>query len=383
MGVPKIMSSVFSSTNASQQSTVLFDQHQKLDAKFDVYAGWNMPIYYDGIQIEHQSVVNKCGLFDASHMGQFFISGSDAISFIRHLLPLRFGRLSIGRLQYTPMCNNNGGVVDDLLIYRLRESEFLLIVNASRTDEDWKWIKRISKSYPNLEIVNRANSFSLLALQGPISKHILGKHSPFPVASLGYFNFAKTELFNIPVVLSRNGYTGEDGFEIIAKSESTEQLWTLLLRAGAKPCGLGSRDILRIEMGFALYGNELSEEITPLEGGIGWTIDWSRIDEYVGGEHLQQKRLLGNYGRLYGIEMLRKAVPRQGYKVFDQNNNPVGVVTSGTQSPTLKKGIALARLYLSSLQSPNDLYIDIRGKLVSARVRKLPFRASKTVKLYN
>ena len=380
MGVPKIMSSFCSSANDNGQSTVLFDQHQKHDAKFHLYAGWNMPIYYDGIRIEHQSVVNKCGLFDASHMGQFLISGSDAISFIRHLLPFRFKRLSIGRLQYTSMCNINGGVVDDLLIYRLRESEFLLIVNASRTDEDWKWIQKISKSYSNLEIVNRANNFSLLALQGPISKHILGKYSSFPVASLGYFNFTQTELFSIPVILSRNGYTGEDGFEIIVKSESAEQLWKLLLREGAKPCGLASRDILRIEMGFALYGNELSEDITPMEGGIGWTIDWSRIDEYIGGKHLKQKRLLGNYGRLYGIEMVRKAVPRRGYNVFDQNNNSVGVITSGTQSPTLKKGIALARLYLSSVQSSPDLYIDIRGKMVSARIRKLPFRASKTVK---
>ena len=376
------MSSVFQ-PNKNEQSTILFDQHQKLDAKFDVFAGWKMPIYYDGIRIEHQFVVNKCGLFDVSHMGQFHINGPDAIGFIRHLLPLRFERLSVGSLQYTPMCNGKGGTIDDLLIYRLGESEFLLIVNASRTAEDWDWIQLNSRSYNKLDLVDRSNGYSLLAIQGPISKNIVDKYSSVPTGSLGYYDFIQTKLCGITVVLSRNGYTGEDGFEIIVESQFAEEIWTLLVCEGAKPCGLAARDILRIEMGFPLYGNELSEDLTPLDGGIGWTIDWSRSDEYIGGESLRQKRLIGKYGRLRGIEMLGKGIPRHGYEIFDHNGSPVGVVTSGTQSPTSKKGIALVRLHPSEVQLGREFFIDIRGKMVPIQFKKLPFRASKVIKSNN
>ncbi|MEE3235230.1 MAG: glycine cleavage system aminomethyltransferase GcvT [Candidatus Latescibacterota bacterium] len=373
------MSSVFPSTE-NQQSTSLFFQHQKLGAKFSEYAGWTMPIYYDGIRIEHHAVVNKCGLFDVSHMGQIFICGSDAIGFIRHLLPFRFSRLSVGNLQYTPMCNSSGGTIDDLIIYRLQESEFLLIVNAARTDVDWGWIQQISRSYENLDIVNRTSNYSLLAIQGPTSKSILGKYLSSQIESLRYYDFIQAELGGVPVILSRNGYTGEDGFEIIVESQFVEEVWALFICQGVKPCGLASRDILRMEMGFALYGNELSEDLSPLEGGIGWTIDWSRTDEYIGGEILREQRSSGKFGRLCGIEMLGKGIPRQDYEVFDDHGTRVGIVTSGTQSPTLKKGIALARLHSTAAQSGCELFIDFRGKMLPVRVKKLPFRTSRVVK---
>lgn len=373
------MSSAYSPTN-NKKSTALFDQHRQLNAKFDEYAGWTMPIYYDGIQIEYRAVLDKCGLFDVSHMGQFFISGANALNFLRYLLPLRTDRLSIGQLQYTPMCNVTGGTVDDLIVYRIGERDFLLVVNASRTSVDWEWIKGQSQTFSDLNVRDRSDKYCILAVQGPLSKKIVREHTLEPAGSLKYFDFIESKFASIPVILSRNGYTGEDGFEIIVESKNVEDIWEVFIAAGAIPCGLASRDILRIEMGFALYGNELSEELTPLDGGIGWTIDWPRSEEFIGGVSLQERRLSGKHGRIIGIEMLEKGIPRSGYRVFDQKGVDVGVVTSGTQSPILEKGIALVRLHHSVVCPANNLFVDIRGKLAPVRVRKLPFRRSKVRK---
>ena len=337
------------------------------------FGGWEMPVQFEGIRSEHGAVRRAVGLFDISHMGRMAVSGAGALAFLDRLLPARVRALTIGQMLYAPLCNEQGGCVDDLVVYRLAPQEYRLVVNASRKAADWRWITARAAGCSEVQIEDLSDEQGMVAVQGPRAGALVEALAGPASAALGYYHCVELEIAGIRGVLSRNGYTGEDGFEIMCPADQVVALWAKLRAAGARPCGLGARDTLRLEMGFCLYGRELNEQTTPLEAGLAWTLDLEKEADFVGAAALRAQRTAGGYRRLRGFRMLKRGIPRPDYPVFDRRGEQVGTVTSGTHSPVLNEGIGLAFLPHGAQKMGTRVYIGMKGKQQPAVVVARPF----------
>lgn len=337
------------------------------------FAGWEMPVQYRGVIEEHLAVRSCAGLFDVSHMGEIEIRGADALKACQRITANDVSRVKVSQSQYNLLLNENGGVVDDLVIYRLADDLFLLCVNAANTDKDTRWI--VDHSEGEVEIKDVSSSYALLALQGPLAAEILQPLTPLQLAALKSFHFSFGEVFGIRCLVSRTGYTGEDGFELYCDSAEGGRLWNLLFERGRElglaPAGLGARDTLRLEKGYPLYGHELDDVTTPLEAGLSWVVKFSK-GPFLGREVLEKQKQEGVRRVLVGLEMVEPGIARGGYAIFKEGNR-IGQVTSGTMSPTLKKAVAMGYVSREEAAAENVVEVEIRGRKVRARVRTLPF----------
>ncbi|MDR7434670.1 MAG: glycine cleavage system aminomethyltransferase GcvT [Armatimonadota bacterium] len=354
--------------------TPLYETHCNLGARMVEFAGWAMPLQYTSIVEEHRAVRTNAGLFDVSHMGEVEFTGPSAFETVQRLITNDLGRLRPGRALYTPMCTEEGGIVDDLIVYMVEEARFLVVVNAATTDGDYAWMK--DHALPGTTVVNRSEEISLLALQGPKSLAILQELCDGELSALPRFGFLPScRVAGYPVMVARTGYTGEDGFEIFCRPEDAPVIWGALLEvgwhAGVRPAGLGARDTLRLEAGYLLYGQDMDRTTTPLEAGLGWTVKFEK-GEFIGRSALLAQREEGVKRRLVGMVTVERAIPRTGYKIL-KNGSPVGHVTSGSYAPTLDKNIAMGYVPIGMAEPGTHLAIEIRGRPVPAEVVKLPF----------
>ena len=355
----------------------LHEAHVRLGAKLVPFAGFEMPVHYpDGISSEHHAVRSKAGVFDVSHMGEFQLEGADAEGFLNYAVTNDVSRLDVGQAQYTMMCNGDGGIVDDLLVYKFADS-YRLVVNAANIEKDFKWISQCLNEYGAgaAQLTDESDSVGLLALQGPVSDAILAELTDFDVGSIGYYRFAEGEVAGERCVVSRTGYTGEDGFELYCDAGRAANLWRALLDAGSahglKPAGLGARDTLRLEMGYALYGNDIDDGTTPLEAGLGWTVKLGK-DDFVGRAVLVKQKEDGVNRKLCGFVVADRGFPRPGYEIR-RGGATAGAVRSGTVSPSLGKGIGTGYLAIEQSQPGTEVEIVIRRRGLGAEVTRLPF----------
>jgi aminomethyltransferase len=354
--------------------TPLIEIHKELGAKLVPFAGWNMPIQFAGVLSEHNCVREKVGLFDVSHMGEVEVEGGGAKNFLQYLLSNDLDKMSDGSILYSLMCYENGGVVDDLLVHRFSENHYFLCVNASNSDKDYQWIVKNSTSF-DVNVRNTSSETSQLALQGPNAVNVLQSLCDVSLNDLSYYNFKKGRVNNVESIISRTGYTGEDGFELYITPEKVSEVYRALINEGQpygiQPIGLGARDTLRMEMGYSLYGNEIDDKPTPLDAGLGWVIKFNK-GEFLGREHLLKQKEQGLQRKLVGVKLLTRGVPRSHYQVF-KNGKSAGEVTSGTFSPTCKTGIGLCYVSKEYADIGTHLEVQIRNQLVAAEVVKLPF----------
>lgn len=364
-------------TDTELKRTPLFELYKQYGAKVTNFGGWELPVQFSGIIEEHEAVRKKAGLFDVSHMGEVLIEGKDAESFINYLVTNDVTKIAVNQAQYTAMCYPDGGTIDDFLVYKLADEKYLLVVNAANTEKDYEWMKRHKKG--DVTIQNISSDVSLLAIQGPNSEKILQKLTDIDLRNIASFRFAQhVNLDGIKdVIVSRTGYTGEDGFELYLAAEHAKKLWEKLLQAGEedglKPCGLGARDTLRFEARLALYGQELTDEISPLEAGIGFAVKTNKESDFIGKSILTKQKEGGINRKLVGIEITGRGIPRHGYKVFAEDEEEIGYVTSGTRSPSLKKSLGLALISAEHAKVGTPLKVEIRKKLIDAVVVKTPF----------
>jgi aminomethyltransferase len=356
------------------KNTALTHIHESLGAKMLPFAGYNMPILYEGVNAEHETVRNAVGVFDVSHMGEFFLSGPNALALIQKVTSNDASTLTVGRAQYSCLPNDQGGVVDDLIIYKLQEEEYLLVVNASNIDKDWDWISAHNTMGATMK--NSSEDYSLLAIQGPKAVEAMQVLSSIDLAAIKYYHFEVADFAGLDnVIISATGYTGSGGFEIYCKNADVEQIWNKVFEAGAaygiKPIGLAARDTLRLEMGFCLYGNDISDTTSPLEAGLGWITKFTK--EFTNSENLKKQKEEGVSRKLVAFEMQERAVPRHDYEIIDATGAVIGIVTSGTMSPSMNKGIGLGYVTVANSAVDNDIYIRIRKNDVPAKVVKLPF----------
>ena len=356
------------------KNTALTHIHETLGAKMLPFAGYNMPITYEGVNAEHETVRNTVGVFDVSHMGEFFLSGENALALIQKVTSNDASTLTIGRAQYSCLPNNDGGIVDDLIVYRMGETEYMLVVNASNIDKDWAWIS--SHNDLGVKMENRSDEYSLLAIQGPKAVEAMQALSSIDLSSIAYYHFAVGDFagFN-DVIISATGYTGSGGFEIYCKNDQAETIWNKVFEAGAafgiKPIGLAARDTLRLEMGFCLYGNDINDTTSPLEAGLGWITKFNK--DFTNSENLKKQKEEGVTRKLVGFELTEKGVPRHDYEIVDASGNAIGIVTSGTMAPSLGKGIGLGYVTTPNSAVDSEIFIRIRKNDVPAKVVKLPF----------
>lgn len=366
------------SVGTALKRTPVFEKYQELGAKLVDFGGWEMPVQFSNIIEEHHTVRNDAGLFDVSHMGEILVEGKDAESFLNSLITNDVTKMKVNQCQYTALCYPDGGVVDDFITYKLDDQKFLLVVNAANTDKDFDWIKQHEKG--EVTITNISDEVGQLAIQGPKAEAILQKLTDYDLSQIAFYRFdQEISIAGIPnCLVSRTGYTGEDGFEIYLAADRTAELWDQLLEAGQeegiKPCGLGARDTLRFEAGLPLYGQELSKDYTPLESGIGFAVKVDKEADFIGKEVLAKQKAEGVKRRVVGLEVTGRGIPRTGYKVFSADGSKeIGVITSGTQSPSLKKALGLAMLDIDYKEPGTEVKIEIRTKLVDAVVVKKPF----------
>ncbi len=355
------------------KKTPLWAEHQRLGAKLVEFGGWEMPLQYTSILEEHRTVREIAGLFDVSHMGEILVEGADTILFVDHLITNSVGKLKNGEICYSPMCYKNATIVDDLLAYRFSETKILLVVNASNTDKDYEWVKSQSKGY-RVTIKNVSVNYAQLAFQGPKAENILKKISGVDLSKIPFYSFSTGQVNGINCIVSRTGYTGEDGFELYFDPAAAVAMWRKILEIGSeygvKPCGLGARDTLRFEACYMLYGNDIDDTTTPLEAGLGWTVDLTKKD-FNGKDVLAEQKEKGLKKRLRGFE-ISGGIARHGYEIFD-GDAKVGHVTSGTKSPTLNRSLALGYVDIDRSKMDSELSIDAHGKRVSAKIVKVPF----------
>ncbi|MGB0647599.1 MAG: glycine cleavage system aminomethyltransferase GcvT [Bradymonadia bacterium] len=354
--------------------TPLYESHAVAGGRFVPFGGWEMPVRYElGIQQEHEAVRTRAGLFDVSHMGEIEVSGPKAIAEVNHIVTNDVSTLEIGQAMYSPMCNSSGGIVDDLVLYRTGEDVILICCNASNRDKDFAWI---DANIEHSKVIDRGDEFAQLALQGPHAQRILQRCTDVDLSTIGRFRFVEESVCGVPTIISRTGYTGEDGFELYLPSTEGAHVWSRLLTTGADdglvPVGLGARDTLRLEMKYCLYGQDINDETTPLEAGLGWTVKLSKGD-FIGKEPIEKQKEIGIPRRLVCFEVIGRGVPRPGYEVTSEDGTVIGSVTSGTMSPTLKKGIGLAYVTSGEHRSGTKIQIMVRGKAVEACIVKPPF----------
>ena len=356
------------------KNTALTHVHEALGAKMVPFAGYNMPVQYEGVNAEHETVRNGVGVFDVSHMGEFFLKGENALALIQKITTNDASKLVPGKAQYTCMPNNDGGIVDDLIIYMVSETEYMLVVNASNIEKDWNWISKHNDL--NVEMENRSEDWSLLAIQGPKAAEAMQSLTSVDLSAIKFYTFEITDFAGIPnVVVSATGYTGSGGFEVYVKNEDVEQLWNKVFEAGAnwgiKPIGLAARDTLRLEMGYCLYGNDIDDTTSPIEAGLGWITKFTK--DFVNAEAIKQQKEEGITRKLVAFEMTEKGIPRKDYEIVDSEGTIIGNVTSGTMSPSLGIGIGLGYVTIDNSKIDSEIKIQIRKKQVAAKVVKLPF----------
>ena len=356
------------------QNTALTHVHQSLGAKMVPFAGYNMPVSYSGITAEHNAVRNSVGVFDVSHMGEFRVRGPKSLDLIQMVTTNDASKLADGKVQYSCMTNDQGGIVDDLLVYRVHADEYYLVVNASNIDKDWDWISKHNTE--GVEMINVSADTSLLAVQGPNAIKTLQKLTDVDLSAIPYYAFTVGTLAGIAnVVISNTGYTGSGGFELYVPNAEAEKLWYAVFEAGTEyniiPCGLGCRDTLRLEKAFCLYGNDINDTTSPIEAGLGWITKFTK--PFVHSEYHRALKEKGVQKKLVGIEMVDRGIPRQHYLIKDAAGNEIGEITSGTQSPTLNKAIGLGYVKTEFSAVGTEVYIDIRNTLIKAKVVKTPF----------
>jgi len=354
--------------------TPLYDEHVALGGKIVPFAGYALPVQYPtGITAEHHAVRGAAGLFDVSHMGEFVIRGGDALALVQHLTVNDASRLEVGQCQYSAMCREDGGIIDDLVVYRFPE-HYMLVVNGARRDVDWAWVREHATAF-DVEVEDRSDALALLALQGPVAQRVLAPLTDVDLDALGYYRFAEGTVAGVDGVVSRTGYTGEDGFELYLPVGGAVAVWRALLEQGRDegllPAGLGARDTLRLEMGYALYGNDLDEEHTPLEGRLGWVVKLDKGD-FVGREALARQKEQGVSRRLVGLQLTERGFPRPHYPIVHEGAD-VGEVTSGTVSPTLGHGIAMGYVPADLGAAGTALGIRVRDRVLAAEVVRPPF----------
>ena len=357
------------------KNTALTDTHIKLGAKMVPFAGYNMPVQYEGINIEHETVRNDIGVFDVSHMGEFLVKGPNALVLIQKVCSNDASKLSDGKAQYSCFPNENGGVVDDLIVYRLKEEEYLLVVNASNIEKDWEWINKYNDEF-GAELVNISDGFSLLAIQGPKTSEVIQQLTPVDLNAIKFYNFEIGAFAGIEhVIISATGYTGSGGFEIYCHNKDAQQIWDQLMNLGIKPIGLAARDTLRLEMGYCLYGNDIDDTTSPIEAGLSWITKFSK--DFVNHEALKQQKERGAEKKLVAFELTERGIPRQGYDIVDGEGKKIGNVTSGTMSPSLGIGIGLGYVPSIFAKEGSNIHIQIRKNAIPAKVVKLPFYKNK------
>lgn len=356
------------------KETALTATHIALGAKMAPFAGYNMPISYTGINNEHLQVRKSIGVFDVSHMGEFLLKGPKALDLIQQLTTNDAAKLTDGKVQYTCMTNNDGGIVDDLLVYRWNAEEYYLVVNASNIEKDWNWIAKHNTQ--GVEMKNMSDDLSLLAVQGPDAIKVLQTLTNVDLSAIPYYAFASGSIAGLnDIIISNTGYTGAGGFELYVWNKDAKALWDAIFKAGEAygilPCGLAARDTLRLEKAFCLYGNDINDTTSPIEAGLGWITKFTK--QFTNWEYHKQLKDVGPKKKLVGFEMVERGIPRQHYKVLDAAGNTIGEVTSGTQSPSLSKAIGMAYVHAAMAAPGTEIFIDIRNTAVKAQVVKTPF----------
>lgn len=365
------------SKETALKRTPLFETYIKSGAKVIDFGGWELPVQFSSILEEHEAVRKEAGLFDVSHMGEVLVKGKDAESYINYLVTNDVTKISVNQAQYTAMCYPHGGTVDDLLVYKLAAEKYLLVINAANIEKDYEWMEQHVKGEVTLQ--NISDNVAQFAIQGPKAESILQRLTGTDLTQIGSFQFAQhVNVAGIKdVLISRTGYTGEDGFELYLAADKAEALWDNLLEAGKddglKPCGLGARDTLRFEVRLALYGQELTNEISPLEAGIGFAVKTNKESHFIGKDILTAQKEEGLKRKLVGIEVTGRGIPRHGYKVFSAGEEEIGFITSGTHSPSLKKNLGLALISAEHAEVGTQLKVEVRNKKIDAIVVKTPF----------
>ena len=359
------------------KKTALYNKHVELGAKMVPFAGYQMPVQYSGVNIEHINVRENVGIFDVSHMGEFIVSGKNAFSLIQKISSNDASKLFPGRAQYAYLPNENGGVVDDLIIYMLNEEKYLLVVNASNIEKDWNWINKNNDVGADLK--NISDQMSLLAIQGPKAEEMLQKLTNHNLSNIKFYHFNEGSIGGVDnVIISATGYTGSGGFELYVNNEDAVKLWDAILNIGPSynltPAGLAARDTLRLEMGYCLYGNDIDDQTSPISAGLGWVTKFNK--SFVNDEQLRNQKENGVNEKLVAFKLLERGIPRKDYKIVDENSIEIGRVTSGTMGPSVKLSIGLGYVKTKYANAGSSIYLSIRNKLISAEIVKLPFYKS-------
>ncbi|MEE9723406.1 glycine cleavage system aminomethyltransferase GcvT [Listeria seeligeri] len=353
------------------QKTPIHPIYEKYGAKTIDFGGWDLPVQFSGIKAEHEAVRTDVGLFDVSHMGEVLVEGSDSTAYLQYLLSNDIEKIKIGKAQYNIMCYENGGTVDDLVVYKITETKYILVVNAANTEKDYEWM--VKNVFGNVTVTNVSSMYGQLALQGPNAEKVLTKLTDIDLSSISFFGFVEdANVAGVKTIISRSGYTGEDGFEIYMQSDDAIKVFEAIMAEGVLPIGLGARDTLRLEAVLALYGQELSQEITPLEAGLNFAVKLNKEADFIGKEALVKQKEAGLTRKLVGIELIERGIPRHDYSVF-QKDKKIGIITSGTQSPTLGTNIGLALLEAPYTELGQEVEVGIRTKKIKAKVIATPF----------
>ena len=356
------------------KNTALSHIHESLGAKMVPFAGYNMPVQYEGVNAEHETVRTSVGVFDVSHMGEFFLKGENALALIQKVTSNDASKLVDGKAQYSCLPNNDGGIVDDLIVYKIADNDYMLVVNASNIEKDWNWIS--SHNDLGVNMTNASDDYSLLAIQGPKAAAAMQSLTNIDLANMAYYSFQIGEFAGIKdVIVSATGYTGSGGFEIYFKNEDAETIWNKVFEAGAafgiKPIGLAARDTLRLEMGFCLYGNDINDTTSPIEAGLGWITKFDK--EFTNSANLKAQKEAGVSKKLVGFELTERGIPRHDYEIVDAAGNNIGIVTSGTMAPSIGKGIGMGYVKSEFAGLDGEIFIQIRNNKVAAKVVKMPF----------
>lgn len=357
------------------KNTELTHVHEALGAKIVPFAGYNMPVQYEGVTAEHLTVRDGVGVFDVSHMGEFLVEGEHALALIQKVTSNDASKLEIGDAQYSCFPNDKGGIVDDLICYRIKEDTYLLVVNASNIEKDWNWINQYNEGI-GAQLRDVSDDYSLLAIQGPKAIEAMQSLTSIDLAEIPFYKFKVADFAGVEhAIISATGYTGSGGFEIYVKNDQAEQVWNKVFEAGAdygiKPIGLAARDTLRLEMGYCLYGNDINDTTSPIEAGLGWITKFTK--DFVNSENLKAQKENGITRRLVAFELTERGVPRQGYEIVDAEGNVIGEVTSGTMSPSLGKGIGMGYVNRPHTKRDTQIFIQVRKKAIPATIVKLPF----------
>ncbi len=358
------------------KKTPFTQKHEQLGAKMHAFAGYNMPVEYSGINDEHITVRERVGLFDVSHMGDFWVKGKNALAFLQRISSNDVAALSIGKAQYSCFLNEKGGIVDDLLIYHYEKDKYLLVVNAANIEKDWAWC--VNNNTDGALIENASDNMAQLSVQGPKAAEVLQKLTPTDLRTIPYYAFTVGEVAGVKnLIISNTGYTGAGGFELYMYPDEAAKIWDAVLEAGAdfgiKPIGLGARDTLRLEKGFCLYGNDIDDTTSPIEAGLSWITKCCDGKNFIGRSAIERIKQTGATQRLRAFKLVERGIPRKGYEVTDCKGNSIGVVTSGTMSPILKQGIGLGYITDSKVGIGSSIFIKVRQRLLKAEVVKLPF----------